>query len=101
MDQAVTPADWGDKPAAAAAPVDPASWGDKPTTTQPAKGFLASLSEGGIEGMLKESLPGMMATRLRDARDAEAKFQKGDEWNKERQRRVAAGESLNGMEQWK
>jgi hypothetical protein len=81
----------------------PRTWGDKPVGEPEAKpkGFFASLTEGGARGIASESLPVQIGERWRDMRMAEGKFQAANEWDNERKRRQAAGESLNGMEQWK
>ena len=63
--------------------------------------FWGKIAEGGLEGLAKESLPSELADRVKDVREANAKFQKNREWDRERARRTAAGESLNGMENWK
>ena len=119
MDDSVNPADWGavdttavppttnESPAtwgavaaeSVAAESSPAQWGAKPVAQpQPPHGFWDTLTAPGI---VNETTPAVLLHRRDDVRVATEQFNREGAWDKERARRLAAGESTNGMEQWK
>ena len=105
LEQAYTPgAAAPPSPAPKSFSLDEAYGASKADVTPPAetpkpKGFWGTLTEGGWEGFLRDTLPSQVADRAKDVREAKAQLQKDD--TAERDRRTKAGESLNGMENWR
>jgi len=82
--------EWGDRRATVEAQ-------EQPQKKQP-KGFWDTLLAPDID---KETLPVVIGERYHDAKSATAQFNRDNEWTNERKRRLAAGESTSGMENWK
>ncbi len=63
--------------------------------------FWNGFTDGGVSKFLKDTLPGQLGERYGDVKDATAQFNANKEWDAERARRSAMGESMSGMENWK